>query len=57
MHDRDYYKTHWSDAEIVQALAEAHLDEDQLQPPNLRAFFANLPTPERQRLSKLAQQQ
>lgn len=42
------YKTTWTDVEIIEALNK--YGETNLQPPNLKAFFANLPRPERDRL-------
>ena len=55
------YATKFSDEQIVEALkavAAASVKQefagDRLQPPNLAAFFANLPRPERDRLMALA---
>jgi hypothetical protein len=55
------YDTHFSDEQIVQALKELAAQgvdrrdaPDRVQPPNLCAFLANLPTPERERLVALA---
>ena len=55
------YATRFSDEQIVQALAEVK-DEgvgrdqagDRVRPPNLCAFYNNLPRPERDRLLELA---
>jgi hypothetical protein len=55
------YATTFSDEQIVDALKAAasagvkqEFAGDRLQPPNLAAFFANLPKPERDRLLGLA---
>ena len=55
------YDTHFSDEQIVEALKELAAKgvdrrdaADRVQPPNLCAFLANLPTPERERLVALA---
>jgi hypothetical protein len=55
------YATTFSDEQIVEALKGAaaagvkrEFAADRLQPPNLCAFFANLPRPERDRLMGLA---
>lgn len=55
------YATKFSDDQIVEALkviAAAGVKQDfagdRLQPPNLAAFFGNLPRPERDRLLGLA---
>jgi hypothetical protein len=55
------YATKFTDDQIVEALkvvAAAGVKQefagDRLQPPNLAAFFGNLPRPERDRLMGLA---
>ena len=55
------YATKFTDEEIVEALkgvaatgVKQEFAGDRLQPPNLCAFFANLPRPERDRLLSLA---
>jgi hypothetical protein len=55
------YATKFSDDQIVEALkavaaagVKREFAGDRLQPPNLCAFFANLPRPERDRLLGLA---
>jgi hypothetical protein len=55
------YDTRFSDEQIVEALKEVAANgvdredaADRVQPPNLCAFLANLPTPERERLVALA---
>jgi hypothetical protein len=55
------YGTSFSDEEIVQALREVAAQgvsrdaaPDRVRPPNLCAFFNNLPRPERDRLLALA---
>jgi hypothetical protein len=55
------YATKFSDEQIVEALkavaaagVKREFAGDRLQPPNLAAFFGNLPTPERNRLLDLA---
>jgi hypothetical protein len=55
------YATKFSDDQIVEALkvlaaagVKREFAADRLQPPNLCAFFANLPRPERDRLMALA---
>ena len=55
-------QTVFSDDELVQALRHAFAHGavrdnvgDRLRPPNLLAFFNNLPRPERDRLIALAQ--
>lgn len=55
------YATRFTDEQIVEALKAvaakgvARQDApDRVQPPNLAAFLANIPTPERERLIGLA---
>lgn len=55
------YSTSFSDEEIVEALRTVAADgvtrdaaPDRVRPPNLCAFFNNLPRPERDRLLELA---
>jgi hypothetical protein len=55
------YATKFTDEQIVQGLklvaaagVKREFAGDRLQPPNLAAFFANLPAPERERLLALA---
>ena len=55
------YATKFSDEQIVEALktvaaagVKREFAGDRLQPPNLCAFFGNLPRPERDRLMDLA---
>jgi hypothetical protein len=57
----DRYATQFTDEQIIEALRAAaaqgikpEFAGDRLDPPNLAAFFANLPRPERDRLLELA---
>lgn len=52
MKHQNRYRITWTDQEIVQAIRRYGVE--QLEPPNLRAFYENLPRPEKDKLIAVA---